>query len=132
MRVFVTKLLLADDKPDMLTALAQLLRREFLIVGALSNGASVLSQVDELNPDIILLDVSLGDLTGFQVAERLRQRACPSKIVFLSIHENPEFLQAAVGVGASGYVFKSQISRDLLNALQFVAMGRQFFPNAKT
>jgi DNA-binding NarL/FixJ family response regulator len=115
----------------MLTALAQLLRREFLIVGELSSGASVLAQVDALNPDIILLDVSLGDLSGFQVAERLRQLTCPSKIVFLSIHENPEFLQAAVDVGASGYVFKSQISRDLLHALQSVAMGIQFFSDSE-
>jgi DNA-binding NarL/FixJ family response regulator len=127
----VIKLLLADDKPDMLAALAQLLRGEFLIVGALSSGTSVLAQVDTLNPDIILLDVSLGDLSGFQVAERLRQLTCPSKIVFLSIHENPEFLQAAVDVGASGYVFKSQISRDLLHALQSVAMGIQFFSDSE-
>jgi DNA-binding NarL/FixJ family response regulator len=123
----VIKLLLADDKPDMLTALAQLLQREFLIVGELPSGASVLAQVDALNPDIILLDVSLGDLSGFQVAERLGQLTCPSRIVFLSIHENPEFVQAAVDVGASGYVFKSRITRDLLHALQSVVMGRQFF-----
>jgi DNA-binding NarL/FixJ family response regulator len=128
----VTKLLLADDKPDMLAALAQLLRGEFLIVGALSSGASVLAQVDTLKPDIILLDVSLGDLTGFQVAERLRQKTCPSKIVFLSIHENLEFLHAAVNVGAFGYVFKSQISRDLLHALRSVAMGKQFFSESET
>jgi DNA-binding NarL/FixJ family response regulator len=127
----VMKLLLADDNPDMLMALTHLLRKEFLIVGALSSGASVLAQVDDLNPDIILLDVSLGDLSGFQVAERLRHRACPSKIVFLSVHENPEFLRAAVDLGASGYVFKSQISRDLLHALLAVAMGGQFFPNSK-
>jgi DNA-binding NarL/FixJ family response regulator len=127
----VIRLLLADDKPDMLTALAQLLRPEFLIVGELCSGTSVLAQVDALNPDIILLDVSLGDLSGFQVAERLRQLTWPSKIVFLSIHENPEFLQAAVDLGASGYVLKSQISRDLLHALQSVAMGRQFFSESE-
>jgi DNA-binding NarL/FixJ family response regulator len=124
----VIKLLLVDDNPDMLTALAQLLQREFLIVGELPSGASVLAQVDALNPDIILLDVSLGDLSGFQVAERLGQLTCPSRIVFLSIHENPEFVQAAVDVGASGYVFKSRINRDLLHALQSAAKGRQFFP----
>ena len=126
------KLLLVDDKPDMLMALTQLLRREFLIVGELSSGTSVLAQYDALKPDIILLDISLGDFSGFQVAERLRQWECQSKIVFLSIHENAEFLQAAVDVGASGYVFKSQISRDLLHALQAVSMGRQFFPKPKT
>jgi DNA-binding NarL/FixJ family response regulator len=123
---------MVDDKPDMLMALTQLLRREFLIVGELSSGTSVLAQYGALKPDIILLDVSLGDLSGFQVAERLRQWECQSKIVFLSIYENPEFLHAAVDVGASGYVFKSQIDQDLLHALQSVAMGGEFFSNSRT
>jgi DNA-binding NarL/FixJ family response regulator len=130
-RGLVKRLLLADDNRDMLTALDQMLRQEFLIVGALSSGVSVLAQVNDLNPDIILLDVSLGDLSGFQVARCLRHRGCPSNIVFLSVHENPEFLQAAVDLGVSGYVFKSRISRDLLHALQAVAMGGQFFSDAK-
>jgi DNA-binding NarL/FixJ family response regulator len=125
------KLLLVDDNPDMLMALGHLLRREFLIVGALTTGTSVLSQVDELNPDIILLDVALGDLNGFQVAERLKRQACPSKIVFLSAHENTEFLRAAADIGASGYVFKSQIGRDLIKALQTVTTGGRFFPTSK-
>jgi DNA-binding NarL/FixJ family response regulator len=127
----VMKLLLVDDNPDMLMALGHLLRREFLIVGALTTGTSVLSQVDELNPDIILLDVALGDLNGFQVAERLKRQACPSKIVFLSAHENSEFLRAASDIGASGYVFKSQIGRDLIKALQTVTTGGRFFPTSK-
>jgi DNA-binding NarL/FixJ family response regulator len=116
----------------MLAALVHLLQKDFTVLGALSTGASVLARVASLNPDVILLDVSLGDITGFQVAERLRSAACPSKIVFLSVHENPEFVRAALDIGASGYVFKSQISRDLTNAIDAVAKGGQFLPGAPT
>lgn len=129
--VLVITLLLADDNPDMLDALVQMLQRDFVIVGALTNGRSVLAKANALAPDVILLDVSLGDITGFQVVERLRRRGCLSQVVLLSVHENPEFVRAAVHIGASGYVFKSQINRDLVNALQAAAVGRQFFPNTE-
>jgi DNA-binding NarL/FixJ family response regulator len=124
--------LLVDDNPDMLSALVQMLQRDFVILGALTNGGAVLARAQDPDPDVILLDVSLGDITGFQLAERLRHRGCLSRVVFLSVHENPEFIRTAVNVGASGYVFKSQISRDLVNALQAAAGGRQFFPDAET
>jgi DNA-binding NarL/FixJ family response regulator len=128
----VITLLLADDNPRMLAALVQLLQREFVIVDALASGAEVLAKSDTVSPDIILLDISLGDLTGFQVSDQLKQRGCKSRIVFLSVHENPEFVRAAIEIGASGYVFKSQISRDLVNALHAVAQGKQFFSDSET
>jgi DNA-binding NarL/FixJ family response regulator len=81
------RLLLVDDNPAMLETLVGMLQADFDIVGTLSSGASVLEQYSKLNPGVILLDVSLGDMTGFQVAERLRWRKCPAKIIFLSVHE---------------------------------------------
>jgi DNA-binding NarL/FixJ family response regulator len=116
----------------MLTALVHMLQQDFSIVGALSNGVSVVSEAAHLNPDVILLDVSLGDITGFQVAERLKSKACPSKILLLSVHENPEFVRAAFDMGLSGYVLKSQISRDLVAAIDAAAHGKHFFPDAST
>jgi DNA-binding NarL/FixJ family response regulator len=128
----VITLLLADDNPRMLAALVQLLQREFVIVDALASGKEVLAKSDTLCPDIILLDISLGDITGFQVSDQLKRRGCSSRIVFLSVHENPEFIRAAIEIGAFGYVFKSQISRDLVNALHAVAEGNQFFSDSET
>ena len=125
-------LLLADDNPYMLTALVHMLQQDYSIVAALSNGTSVVAEAAHLNPDVILLDVSLGDITGFQVAEHLKSKACSSKILLLSVHENPEFVRAASDLGISGYVFKSQISRDLVDAIDAVAHGKHFFPDAST
>ena len=65
-----------------------------------------------MEADVILLDISLGDTTGFEVAERLRESGSKARIVFLSVHENPAFVQAGMQHGAYGYVFKSNISRD--------------------
>jgi DNA-binding NarL/FixJ family response regulator len=120
------RLLLADDNPAMLETLVDMLGADFAIVGSLTNGASVLAEGARLNPDVILLDVSLGDMTGFQVAERLHSRGCYSKIVFLSVYENVEFVHAALAIGASGYVFKSQIVRDLANAIRIASEGGNF------
>jgi len=128
----VISLLLADDNPSMLTALVHMLQQDFSIVGTVSNGVSVVAEAAHLNPDVILLDISLGDITGFQVAERLRSKEVPSKILFLSVHENPEFVRAAADLGISGYVFKSQISRDLVEAIDAVAHGKHFFPSGSS
>jgi DNA-binding NarL/FixJ family response regulator len=122
-------LLLADDNPDMLAAVVRLLEPEFLVLETLSSGREVLAKLDEGSPEIIVLDISLGDLTGFQVLERLRQRQCPSKVLFLSVHENLEFVRAAVAMGADGYVYKSHINQDLVRTLHAVAEGRRFFPS---
>jgi DNA-binding NarL/FixJ family response regulator len=111
------RLLCIDDSPDMLEVLVDLLQWEFLIVGTLSSGSLALNEAANFKPDIILLDVDLGDVSGFRVAERLRSSGCPAKIVFLSVHANPDFIQSAQDLGAAGYVCKSQITRDLAKTL---------------
>ena len=116
-RLEVKRLLCVDDSPDMLEILVDLLQPQFTIVGALSCGASVLEEAANLNPDIILLDVDLGDMSGFAVAEQLRNSGCPARVVFLSVHESIDFIRAAKDLGAAGYVCKSQITRDLVKTL---------------
>jgi DNA-binding NarL/FixJ family response regulator len=113
----VKRLLCVDDSPEMLEIIVDMLHTEFTIVGALTSASSALAEVPKLKPDIILLDVDLGDMTGFMAAEKLRSAGCPAKVVFLSVHESIEFVEAARKVGAAGYVFKSQISRDLMTTL---------------
>jgi DNA-binding NarL/FixJ family response regulator len=105
----------------MLEILVDLLQPQFTIVGTLSCGASVLEEATTLNPDIILLDVDLGDMSGFAVAEQLRRGGCPASVVFLSVHESIDFIRAAKDLGAAGYVCKSQITRDLVKTLHSAA-----------
>ena len=76
------RLLLADDNPEVLETLCDLLQPAYDIVGAFSDGASVLQQIGALKPDLIILDISLGDMTGFEVARRLKKSGMPCEDYF--------------------------------------------------
>jgi CheY-like chemotaxis protein len=119
-------LLLVDDNPALLELLVGMLRQKYTIVAALSNGAAVLERAADLNPDLIILDISLGDMSGFEVARRLKKAGCPAKVIFLTLHEDMDFAGAAFGLGASGYVFKSRLCTDLENAIDTVLSGGHF------
>lgn len=119
-------LLLADDNPALLETLIEMLQPSYRVAAALGNGASVLAEVAELCPDLVILDISLGDLTGFEVARRLRDMGCPARIIFLSVHEDIDFVNAAFDLGAGGYVFKSRITTDLTKAIDIVSNGGRF------
>lgn len=120
------RLLLADDNPEILETLVDLLQPECAVVGTLSDGASVLEQAPRLKPDLIILDISLGDMAGFEVARRLKKAGVEAKVIFLTVHENIDFVRAAFDLGAAGYVFKSRISSDLLEAIDTICNGGRF------
>jgi DNA-binding NarL/FixJ family response regulator len=119
-------LLLADDNAALLETLVELLQPTYQVAAAMNNGRSVLERFSSLDPDVIILDISLGDLTGFEVAKRLRDAGCSAKIIFLTVHEDIDFVNAAFDLGASGYVFKSRISADLARAIDVVFQGGRF------
>ncbi len=125
---FVTAptILIVDDNHALLEHLVGMLEPAYTIVAALSCGAPVTEQAITLLPDLIILDISLGDISGFEVARRLKRAGCAAKIIFLSLHEDMDFVGAAFGLGASGFVFKSRLSTDLENAIAAVLSGGQF------
>jgi DNA-binding NarL/FixJ family response regulator len=119
-------LLLVDDNPALLDTLIEMLEPDYRVAAALCNGASVVEEVTVLSPDLVILDVSLGDLNGFEVARRLKDTESRAKIIFLSVHENIDFVNAAFDLGAAGYVFKSRITADLMKAIDLVFDGGRF------
>ena len=120
------RLLLADDNLEILETLVDMLSPAYVVVAALPDGASVLEQAPSLNPDLIILDISLGDMAGFEVARRLKKAGVPAKVIFLTVHENIDFVRAAFDVGAVGYVYKSRISSDLIEAIDTTCAGGRF------
>ena len=124
--VALPTILLADDNPSMLETIVDILGKKYTVVAVLPNGACVLDQIDRLRPDLAILDVSLGDMNGFEVARRLRDRGCPAKIIFLTVHEAIDFVSEAFNIGASGYVFKSRAAEDLTKAIDVVINGGRF------
>ena len=92
-----------------------------------SNGLEAVEKAQELKPDLILIDIGLPDLNGIEAARRIRQFAPESKIIFLTQESSSEVVQAAIDLGAKGYVLKSQAETDLLIAVGMVMQGKQFF-----
>jgi DNA-binding NarL/FixJ family response regulator len=121
------RLLVVDDNTEFLAVLVDTLKSDFVVVGALSNGESVLAQACQINPDIIILDISLPDINGFAVTQRLRRVGCASKILFLSTSEQRDMVRSAFDIGASGYVFKSRMIPDLIDAIHTVSQDDNIF-----
>jgi DNA-binding NarL/FixJ family response regulator len=118
--------LLADDNAAVLQHVTKMLEKDYQIVGAVKGGIPVLREWPRLRPDVIVLDISMGEPSGIEVARNLRDSGCDSKIVFLTVHEDPDFVKAAMGAGGSGYVVKSRLSMDLASAIRAVLSGKLF------
>ena len=120
------RILLADDHKEMRERVARVLENEFEMLEAVSDGQALLDAASELNPDLCLLDVSMPVVNGFEVATRLKLAGSRAKIVFLTIHEDLDFVRAAYDAGASGYVLKRRMASDLLQAIRAVLAGRTY------
>jgi CheY-like chemotaxis protein len=121
-------IMLADDNVLILDHVRAMLERdyEFEIVAALTDADEIVREYTRLKPDVIVLDISLGEMSGIDVAAQLRDSGCTAKIVFLTVHEDADFLNAALGAGGSGYVVKSRLSADLISAINAVLSNKVF------
>lgn len=120
------RLAVADDNPEILEIVSELLSDEFSIVGLFNDGKSILQQSATVHPDIVILDVSLGDSSGFDVARTLRNGGSTALILFLTVYEDEEFVKAGFDAGGSAYVVKRRLRSDLLPALHAVANHESF------
>ena len=120
------RVLLVDDNGEMLTDLRDELSAEFEIAGTADNGEQAIREVMRLDPDVIVLDVTMPVMNGLQVASSLRDMHRRTKILFLTIHEEPEYISAAFSVGACGYVTKRRLASDLALAIREVLVGHNF------
>jgi DNA-binding NarL/FixJ family response regulator len=120
------RLLVAEDHVAMRDAVVGTLEDEYSVVGAVGDGQEMLDAESACEPDVIILDISMPTLNGIEAANQLRQRGSKAKIIFLTVHDEPEFLQAALGAGASGYVVKSRMASDLRPAVREAMAGRRF------
>ena len=102
-------MLLADDNAAMLDLVSKILANDYEIVGALHNGHAVLREYPRLRPDVVLLSMSIGGLSGIEVAQELRNSCQDAHIVLLTVEEEPDFVTAAIGSGVSAYVSKFRL-----------------------
>ena len=120
------RILLADDHPLVLQRVTALLQSSFDVVGVAHDGLEMVDEAMRLSPDIIVADISMPELDGIQAAHRLRDMGAKAAIVFLTIHESPEFVEACLAEGALGFVLKAQMKADLIPAINSALSGECF------
>ena len=115
------QILIADDHPIVRQGLRQAIESadgELEIVGETGDGAETLAAARRFRPDIIILDINLPKLDGFQVAQALREEKIESKVIFLTAHREESFMRKALGLGAAGYVLKDSAITDIVAAIR--------------
>jgi DNA-binding NarL/FixJ family response regulator len=125
------RVVLADDHREVIAKIRLILDGdEFEIVEAAENGNQAVSAVLALEPDVFVTDISMPLLNGLQAARRIQRANSRVKIIFLTIHEDRDFIAAAFSAGATGYVTKRRLSMDLVFAIQEALKGHTFVSNS--
>jgi DNA-binding NarL/FixJ family response regulator len=120
-------ILIADDHPIVRQGLRQTIEAaEFRVIAEASNGKEALALIEQLQPQIAVLDVDMPELDGFGVARAIRAQALPVKIVFLTVHREESYLQQALSLGASGYVLKDSAVTDIVASLRAAHSGQTY------
>jgi DNA-binding NarL/FixJ family response regulator len=127
-----SRVLIADDHSMVIDGLRALLEPEYEVVGAVNDGRAVLPEVRRLQPDVVVIDISMPLLNGLDCARQLRDAGCTAKILILTMHPDATLAQEALAAGASGYVLKSSPGSELKAALGDVLRGRIYLSAAVT
>ena len=120
------RVLLADDHALLLGAFEKLLADEFDIVGQVSDGRAVVAAAETLNPDVVVLDISMPLLNGLEAGRQIKQKSRGVKLVFLTMNEDADLAAEAFRSGASAYVLKRSAASELLTAIREVMQGRSY------
>jgi DNA-binding NarL/FixJ family response regulator len=118
--------LLADDHEAVLRAATALLESSFDIVGTAADGHALVEAALRLQPDVVVVDISMPLLNGIEAIKRLKEAGSTAKIVFLTVHDDPDFVHAALSFGNVGYVVKPRMATDLIPAIHHALAGRSF------
>ena len=121
-----TRVLVADDHRAMLDTLVRLLSHEFEVVAAVPDGLAAVTQAEDLEPDLLVLDIAMPGLNGIAAAAHLKQRGSTAKIVFVTNMRDHEFMQESLALGQVGFVVKDRLVADLLPAIHNVLAGKTF------
>jgi DNA-binding NarL/FixJ family response regulator len=126
------RVLVADDHMIVRTGIRHVVESEadFEVVGEAASGSEALSLALSLAPDVVVLDISMPDQSGLEVAARLRSGARPPRVLILSMHDNPEYVLESVRAGAHGYLLKDTAGTELRNAIRAVCRGESYFSSA--
>jgi DNA-binding NarL/FixJ family response regulator len=122
------RILLVDDHPIVRQGLKTLLegRNGWEVIGEAADGAEAVAKAKDLQPDVMVLDVTMPKMNGLEACRLLRRQAPQLEILFVTQHDSPQMMREALDAGARGYVVKSNAARDLLAAVEAVSQHRVF------
>ncbi len=122
----IERVVLADDHTLVLEAFTNLLSEEVDVVGTASDGRELIKIVRELKPDIVVTDISMPHLNGVDACFKLLKLAPDSKIIFLTVMNDPDVVAEVIRAGAKGYLLKSSAASELVQAIKAVAAGKTY------
>jgi len=120
------RVLAADDHSRILSAVNALLKGSFDVIGLYPDGRAALEATLKLQPDLLVLDVSMPGMSGIEVASELKRRGNHTPIVFLTVHEDARVLAGCLAAGGLGYVVKELMDTDLIPAVNEALAGRVY------
>ncbi|HIF94817.1 MAG TPA: response regulator transcription factor [Myxococcales bacterium] len=125
-------IVVADDHGIVREGLRRLLEAEpdFNVCGEAADGREVLRQVASSDPDVVVLDITMPKLGGLETLDHIRSEHARTKVILLSVHSDPPFIQSAVSLGADGYVLKNGPATEIVTAVREVMNGGSYFSPA--
>lgn len=125
----MTSILIADDHGIVREGLRRLLEGEegLKVCAEASDGREVLEQIEKNAPDVVVLDITMPRMGGLETLEKIRHDHPAVKVVLLSVHGDPPFIQSAVSLGADGYVLKNGRAQEVVAAVRAVVRGGSYF-----
>lgn len=120
------RIFLADDHNLLLDALSNLLEPKYEVVGTATDGRKMLKLVRKLAPDLVLMDIAMPNLNGFDAGEKLKKILPEVKLVFLTVNEEPNMVTEAFRIGADGYLLKSSAASELFEAIELVLGSKNY------
>lgn len=120
------RVLLAEDHVLVAEGLTKLLEADFTLVGTVADGRALVQMVKEQTPDIAIIDISLPLLNGLEAARQIKKCEPQTKIIFLTMHSEENFVRDAFKAGGSGYILKKSATAELVFAIKEVYQGRTY------
>src|ERR1700734_1397920 len=120
------RIVLADDHALMLDGFSNLLKPKYAVVGTWEDGKALVEAAIRLSPDLIILDITMPVLNGIDAAREIRKHLPQAKLLFVTMHTSPTYLNAALDAGANGYAVKSSGRSEILAAVEAVLAGNRY------
>ena len=122
------RIIIVDDHPMVAEGIQSILEsyEDIEVIGTLSNGREVIDRIDELSPDVVLMDLNMPQVGGLTATEIILERRPGTRIVILSMHDNPEYISSALSHGAMGYLLKDVPTDEIKQAIDMVLRGETY------